>query len=70
MKLYYAPGACSLSPHIALLEAGLPFTAEKTDLKSKKTEKGVDFLTINSKGPIKSPIPAWRRAPGRSHAIG
>ncbi len=52
MKLYYAPGACSLSPHIALLEAGLPFTAEKTDLKSKKTEKGVDFLTINSKGSV------------------
>jgi glutathione S-transferase len=52
MKLYYAPGACSLSPHIVLLEAGLPFTAEKTDLKSKKTEKGVDFLTINSKGSV------------------
>jgi glutathione S-transferase len=52
MKLYLTPGACSLSPHIVLLEAGLPFTTEKTDLHSKKTEKGVDFLTINSKGAV------------------
>jgi len=52
MKLYYAPGACSLSPHIVLLEAGLPFTVEKTDLKSKKTEKGVDYLTVNPKGSV------------------
>jgi glutathione S-transferase len=52
MKLYYAPGACSLSPHIVLLEAGLPFTLEKVDLKTKKTEKGTDFLTINSKGGV------------------
>jgi glutathione S-transferase len=50
MKLYYSPGTCALSPHIVLLEAGLPFTLEKTDLKSKKTEKGTDYLTINSKG--------------------
>jgi glutathione S-transferase len=52
MKLYYSPGACSLSPHIVLLEAGLPFTVEKTDLKTKKTEKGVDFLTVNPKGAV------------------
>ena len=52
MKLYYSPGACSLSPHIVLLEAGLPFTLEKVDLKTKKTEKGTDFLTINSKGGV------------------
>src|SRR5450755_2399448 len=52
MKLYYAPGACSLSPHIVLLEAGLPFTVEKTDFMTKKTEKGTDYLTINSKGAV------------------
>jgi glutathione S-transferase len=52
MKLYYSPGACSLSPHIVLLEAGLPFTLDKTDLKSKRTAGGVDFLGINSKGSV------------------
>jgi glutathione S-transferase len=52
MKLYYSPGACSLSPHIVLLEAGLPFTLEKVDFKTKKTEKGTDYLTINSKGSV------------------
>jgi glutathione S-transferase len=52
MKLFYAPGACSLSPHIVLLEAGLPFTLEKVDLKTKKTEKGADYTTINSKGGV------------------
>jgi glutathione S-transferase len=52
MKLYYFPGACSLSPHIALLETGLPFTTEKVDLHSKKTATGVDYLTINPKGAV------------------
>jgi glutathione S-transferase len=52
MKLYYAPGACSLSPHIVLLEAGLSFTLEKVDLKTKRTEKGTDYTTINSKGGV------------------
>ena len=50
MKLYYSPGACSLATHIALLEAGLDFELERVDLKSKKTETGADFLTINTKG--------------------
>ena len=50
MKLYYAPGACSLADHIALHEAGLSFEHEKVDLKAKKTESGADFTTINAKG--------------------
>lgn len=52
MKLYYTPGACSLSPHITLLEAGLNFTVEKVDLKTKKTASGKDFAAINSKGSV------------------
>jgi glutathione S-transferase len=52
MKLYYSSGACSLSPHIVLLEAGLPYTLEKVDLATKKTATGVDYLTINSKGAV------------------
>ena len=50
MKLYYAPGACSLSPHIALVEAGLPFALAKVDLRSKVTASGEDFGKVNSKG--------------------
>jgi glutathione S-transferase len=50
MKLYFAPGACSLSDHIALHEAGLTFEHAKVDLKAKKTDSGEDFLTINPKG--------------------
>jgi glutathione S-transferase len=52
MKLYYSPGACSLSPHIVLLEAGLPYTLEKIDFATKKTSAGIDYLTINSKGAV------------------
>lgn len=52
MKLYYKPGACSLSPHIVLREAGLDFTIEKVDLSSKKTERGDDFLEVNPKGQV------------------
>ncbi|MCY1076708.1 glutathione transferase GstA [Archangium lansingense] len=52
MKLYYAPGACSLSPHIVLREAGLSFEVEKVDLRSKKTESDKDFNTINPKGQV------------------
>ncbi|MCT8341517.1 glutathione transferase GstA [Photorhabdus kleinii] len=52
MKLYYQPGACSLSPHIILREAGLDFSVIKVDLKTKKTENGDDFFAINPKGQI------------------
>jgi glutathione S-transferase len=52
MKLYYFAGACSLSPHIVLLEAGLPFTMVKVDSKTKKTETGADYLAVNSKGAV------------------
>ena len=50
MELYYTPGACSLSPHIVLREAGLPFTLHKVDLKSKSIESGGDFNGVNGKG--------------------
>ena len=50
MKLYYSSGACSLAPHIVLREAKLPFSVEKVDTKTHKTEHGVDYYTINPKG--------------------
>ncbi len=50
MKLYYTPGACSLSPHIVLHESGLPFEVEQVDLATRKTAKGKDFTRINPKG--------------------
>lgn len=50
MKLYYSPGACSLSPNIVLREAGVPFELERVDTSTKKTETGDDFTKINSKG--------------------
>jgi glutathione S-transferase len=50
MKLYYSPGACSLSPHIILKEAGLPFEAIKADTKTKVLPDGTDYRTINPLG--------------------
>jgi glutathione S-transferase len=50
MKLYYMPGACSMSPHIVLREGGFNFELEKVDYPTKKTERGADFNKINPKG--------------------
>jgi glutathione S-transferase len=50
MKLYYAAGACSLSPHIALTEAGIDATLVKVDTKTHKVADGTDFYAINPKG--------------------
>ncbi len=50
MKLYFSPGACSLSPHIVAREAGIPIELEKVDLKTKTFGGGGDYAGINSKG--------------------
>jgi glutathione S-transferase len=50
MKLYLAPGACSLADHIAMHEAGLAFDRVRVDLATKRTEDGGDFLQVNPKG--------------------
>lgn len=50
MKLYFSPGACSLSPHIVARELGLPVQLEQVDLTSKRTHDGRDFTQINPKG--------------------
>jgi len=50
MKLYYSPGACSLSPHIALHEAGLAFEAIPAPTKTHKLPDGTDYYTINPLG--------------------
>lgn len=50
MKLYLSPGACSLSPHIVLREAGLPFTQVKVSTKTKEMDGGADFRSVNPKG--------------------
>lgn len=50
MKLYYAPGACSLAGRISLHEAGLTADFEKVDIKTKITDRGYDYRAINPKG--------------------
>ena len=50
MKLYYSPGACSLSPHIVAHELGTALSIEKVDTKTKRTETGRDYWQINPKG--------------------
>ena len=52
MKLYYAPGACSLSPHIVSREAGVELELEQVDNREKKTKSGKDFWGINPKGQV------------------
>ena len=60
MKLYTSPYTCALAPQIALEEAGLAYTLEKVNLRSKLTAGGVDFTTINPKGYV----PALELSPG------
>ena len=50
MKLYYSPGACSLSPHIVSREAGIPLELKKTSTKDKTVEGGGDYWKVNGKG--------------------
>jgi len=52
MKLYFAPGACSLVPHIIASELGTKIDLEQVDLREKKTKSGKDYLTINPKGQV------------------
>lgn len=50
LKLYYSPGACSLSPHIVLEEAGLPYEAIQASLKTKTLADGSDYRAVNPLG--------------------
>lgn len=52
MKLYYAPGACSLAPHIVLRKAGLTFELAKIDTGRHVTADGSDFYAVNTKGQV------------------
>ncbi|MGL4230841.1 MAG: glutathione transferase GstA [Casimicrobium sp.] len=52
MKLYYSNGACSLSPHICLREAGLPFELVRASTKTHQLDDGTDFYTINPQGSV------------------
>ncbi|MBZ6076338.1 glutathione transferase GstA [Microvirga puerhi] len=52
MKLYYAPGACSLAVHIVAREAGTPVDLVKVDLKAHKLENGADLASVNPKNAV------------------
>jgi glutathione S-transferase len=51
LKLYYTPGTCALASHIALAEAGAPYTTEKVDFKSNQ-QNSPEYLKINPKGRV------------------
>ena len=55
MKLFYAPGACSLSPHIVAREAGIGLVLERVDLTTKRTASSTDYTRISAKGPLLNP---------------
>ncbi len=61
-QLYYAPGACSLAPHIVLRELGEDFILVKVSMQTRQTDDGADFNTINPKGYV----PAMRLANGET----
>ncbi len=50
MKLYYSPGACSLSPHIVAKEAKIALDLQKVSTKTHEMEGGGDFYAVNPKG--------------------
>jgi glutathione S-transferase len=50
MKLYYSPGACSLAPHIAIREAGLPLDLVRVNVPKREIQGGADFTLINPLG--------------------
>jgi len=50
MKLYYSTGACSLAPHIALSESGLPYSTVLVDLRKHVLGDGTDYYAVNPKG--------------------
>ena len=52
MKLYFSPGACSLSLHIVLRETGAKFDLEQVNNQEKKTKSGVDYWSVNGKGQV------------------
>ena len=60
MKLYYSPGACSLSPNIVAHEAGIPLELVKVDTKAKTLAGGGDYWKVNPKGYV----PALEISPG------
>ena len=64
LKLFIAPGSCSLAPHIVLLELGLAFETDRPDRKTRIMQDGFDFRSINSINP-KGQVPALKLEDGR-----